>query len=184
MFVTMTDRLIRELEMTDAEKQAAERIIAECKEDETKIEEYCRMAMHSVNNERWEIFRPKAEICKNKRVNDRFFEGSGILDVWIEFLAFDEFNGAYEVGVCLSDIWDTPWETIETMQENMYLNIFNNHLKKSYLTISDGRGECCSCGYGFDEEYTHFLKKAKFCPECGCEWKRQEEYIREREKTL
>lgn len=51
------------------------------------------------------IIRANAEISMNARINDRYFDGSGKLDVWINFVAqyYDAFcvGGAY-----LSDIWE------------------------------------------------------------------------------
>ena len=44
-------------------------------------------------------------IAKNSRINDWHFEGSGKFDVWIEFVAFDQYAGCWWCGVYLSDIW-------------------------------------------------------------------------------
>ena len=110
--------------LTVAEMPAVRHIILDMKEDGISIEYYADMAMRAFKGSGFEIFRPKATIARNCRVNDRFFEGSGKLDVWIEFLAFNPFYGAYDCGVYVSDLWDLCDENAHELAEKMYINAF------------------------------------------------------------
>lgn len=93
--------------------------------DEAEIESYARMAINSFGyNTAFEIYRPTAVVAKNKRANDVFFEGSKDLDVWIEFLAFDAYCGAFDCGVYLSDLWGLTEENKSDLHKNMYCEVF------------------------------------------------------------
>ncbi len=108
--------------LTAAEMPAVRHIIQDMKEE--SIESYADMAMRAFKGSGFEIFRPKATIARNCRVNDRFFEGSGKLDVWIEFLAFSSSYGAYDCGVYVSDLWDLHDENTHELAEKMYIDAF------------------------------------------------------------
>lgn len=110
--------------LTVAEMPAVRHIIQDMKEDGTSIVVYADMAMRAIKGSGFEIFRPKATIAKNCRVHDRFFDGSGDLDVWIDFLAFNPHYGAYDCGVYLSDIWDLCDENKHELSTKMYINAF------------------------------------------------------------
>lgn len=87
-------------------QEKGRQMIAVMAEDEYSVADYAKLAMENIcRGEKFEIFRPKATIAGNSRVNDNFFDGSGHMDIYIEFLAFNHYRGAYEVGAYLTDIW-------------------------------------------------------------------------------
>lgn len=110
-------------------------IIKDMKEDETPIEEYCRCAVRAISgkNTRWKIFDATAEICMDEKTPFDFFgESTGILNVWIEFIAFDSFYGCYEIGCLLTDIWDLgDEEAAEKIKRNSYINTFVKFTKNT-----------------------------------------------------
>lgn len=112
--------------LTVSEMPAVNEIIKFMKEDEFTVEDYARMAMNSLGYiaQRFEIYRASATIAKNQRANNAIFEGSNNLDVWIEFLAFDSYYGAFDCGVYLSDLWGLTEENEGELYDNMYLNAF------------------------------------------------------------
>lgn len=112
--------------LTVAEMPAVRRIIQDMKEDECPLEEYADMVMCAIKGTGFEIYRPKAVISKNCRINDRYFDGSGALDVWITFLAFDSYFGAYDCGVYLSDVWELTDDNHEELRSKMYVKAFTN----------------------------------------------------------
>lgn len=107
-----------------AELPAAKRLIAEMKEDTSTVAEYARMAMRTISSDSFEIYRPEAVVAKNNRVWNKYFEGSGTLDVYITFLAFNSYCGAYECGVYLSDIWELCEANYGALPHKMYINAF------------------------------------------------------------
>ncbi len=111
--------------LTVAEMPTVRRIIAECKEDEC-LQDYGHMAAEiaSKYGADFEILKATAEIAHNGRIFDHFFEGSGELDVWLKFYAFNPFKGFYVIGVYLSDIWqmNTDKNANEEIREHMYID--------------------------------------------------------------
>ena len=94
--------------LTLAEMPAARRIIKEMKEDEYETKELAKDAMNWIINPfgfDTRILECSASICRNSRIHDFYFDGSGKLDVWIEFVAFNESDACWHCGVYLSDIW-------------------------------------------------------------------------------
>ena len=166
-----------------AEMPTVNRIISLMKEDESSIEEYCRMAANLISNERWEIHRPVAEMCKNSRANDNYFEGSKNADVWISFLAFDSFAGAYEIGICMTDIWSICEDNRDEIISHMYINKFDGQ-KPKVSSLNRSTNICRNCFRAFDDVLMPYLSKANFCPACGCKWERETERIKEKEKEF
>lgn len=123
MKVQVTKRTKEDLYVS--EMPLAKRIIEEEKEDSHNVEEYALMVLSALGyNAPFEVYRPVAMVSKNRRIHDRYFEGSGILDVWVEFLAFDKYYGAFDCGVYLSDIWDLCDENRKELRSKMYFNAF------------------------------------------------------------
>ena len=84
---------------TVAQMPAVRRLVEDMKEDALPIASYAKMALDALGYGcDWEVYRPKAVVSFNGRVDDRYFDGSGHLDVWIEFLAFNENEGALDCG--------------------------------------------------------------------------------------
>lgn len=109
MKVEFTDEMKRHICIADAPK--VKRLIREMdNEDTDTAADYALSAANLVARMRHsgmnpKIIRANAEISLNARINDRYFDGSGRLDIWINFVAqyYDSFcvGGAY-----LSDIWE------------------------------------------------------------------------------
>ncbi len=115
---------------TVAEMPAVRKLIEDMKEDTLPLKSYAKQALGclcEVNGNSYDIVRCKASVAKNRRVWDRYFDGSETLDVWIEFLAFTPLLGALDCGVYLSEIWDIPADYDErrqyaaTLENNMYI---------------------------------------------------------------
>lgn len=99
------------------EAERARAIIQELKDDEYSVKDYAGMAANlaaGVNG--MEVLQCSAVIALNCRSFDRFGEDTQNLDVWIEFKAFDAFQGFYWGGMYLSDIWDIPCDMNEREQ--------------------------------------------------------------------
>lgn len=116
--------------VTVAEMPVVRQLIQDMKEDECPPEEYARIAMSVVEpsavSSQFEIFKATAEVTKNSHVNDRYFDGSGRFDVWISFVAYSSFYGAYECGIYLSDIWDMSFEpdNYDSIRSRMFIKAF------------------------------------------------------------
>lgn len=106
------------------EAEMARQMIKDCKEDECKVADYALMAARVVtghNNP--EVFNCTAEVVKNNRTDyDRWFEGSGHLDVYIRFYAFDKYFGFFDCGICLSHIWDITGDNNEEIKSLMFIH--------------------------------------------------------------
>lgn len=93
--------------LTVAEMPTVRRLIAEYKDSEYTVEELAKDALNWIicpMGQNARILECSASVAKNSRINDWHFEGSGKFDVWIEFVAFDQFAGCWWCGVYLSDI--------------------------------------------------------------------------------
>lgn len=130
MRVTVSKEIKKHL--TVSEMPAVNEIIKLMKDDKSTVEDYARMAMASLGYivQEFEIYRASATIAKNQRANDAIFEGSNDLDVWIEYLAFDSYYGAYDCGVYLSDLWGLTEENEGELCDKMYLNAFTKGGKR------------------------------------------------------
>ena len=110
---------------TVAQMPAVRRLVEDMKEDALPIASYAKMALDALGYGcDWEVYRPKAVVSFNGRVDDRYFDGSGHLDVWIEFLAFNENEGALDCGVYLSDIWELYEENKHLLEDKMYIRAY------------------------------------------------------------
>lgn len=74
-----------------------------------------------------EIIQANAKISLNCRIKDRYFEGSGNLDVWIEFTA-QYWNAFCVGGAYLSDIWDISGD--DEKNADIYRNMFVRWFKE------------------------------------------------------
>lgn len=79
-------------------------------EDYEKIEQWVEYAVNEAgrDNSEWceKVLDATARTARNDRVWDAYGEGTGNMDVWIEFLARTS-NGFIDGGAYLSDIWQT-----------------------------------------------------------------------------
>lgn len=102
---------------------AARRIVEDMKED-TGLETYCQMAacVASGSSAEFELFNIKAEIAGNCRVNNAYDNDSGNLDVWITFYAFHFYEGFFDIGVYLTDIWKIDGKNNDEIRDCMYFN--------------------------------------------------------------
>jgi hypothetical protein len=127
MKVTVPEKIDEILEV--GKKIAATHIIKDMEEDTSTAEDYAMQVMRVINKRgSFQIFNANATICLNHRVENAYYDGSFDLDVWVEFIAFDSFEGAYEVGICLTDIWSITIDTTaEDLRKHMYINAFTKH---------------------------------------------------------
>lgn len=126
--------------LTLAEMPAAKKLINECKNDGYTAEELAKTAMglfcyfknkeleasgyYPVYSGQFKIFNAVAEIAKNNRVYDWWGEDTGHLDVWISWIAVNEYYGAVELGMYVSDIHHImcDYEICDSIYYNMYIN--------------------------------------------------------------
>lgn len=108
---------------TVIESENAKEIIRQCKEDEISVADYAMMAARvAMGACTPEILKCSAEVVKNSNTEyDRWFEGSGHLDVYIKFYAFDLYKGFYSCGICLSHIWDITGDNTDDIKNMMYI---------------------------------------------------------------
>lgn len=108
--------------ITVAELPMVKRIIADMKEDD-QLQEYVQIAARiaSRSNELFEILKTDAIIAKNCRAYDNYGEGSGTLDIWLKAYAFSSYKGFYNIGIYLTDVWNTNSENKEEIRSHMYI---------------------------------------------------------------
>ena len=100
-------------------------IICEMKED-NDTSYYGRMAAKIASGiiTDFEILRFEAMIAKNCRVYNRFTDTSNDLDVWFDIYAYNRFEGFYEIGVYLTDLWSYTGENAAEIKSHMYIKSF------------------------------------------------------------
>ena len=121
MKVRVTDEAKKWL--TVAEMPAVRKLIAEMKDNEYTVQELAKDAMNWIicpMGQNARILECSASIARNSRLDNYHFDGSGKLDVWIEFVAFDQYSGCWWCGVYLSDIWSVS----ESNREEIYSHCF------------------------------------------------------------
>lgn len=87
------------------EQEIVRQIISDCKDDDLRA--YVMSAVNCVGtsyNTCQRIYEMTAQIARNCRCWDAFFEGSRDLDVWIEAAALTS-EGFVMIGAYLTDIW-------------------------------------------------------------------------------
>lgn len=111
---------------TIAEYNQAKRVIADLKEDALTVAQYARMAcieMARTNGySLFEVITADAQTALNSRTYDRYFDGSGHIDVIISGLA--KFNAPgrqiyAEFEAYLSEIWNIDGRT-EVLENSIF----------------------------------------------------------------
>lgn len=102
------------------------KLIAEFKEDESKVSDYANSAGYIASgrkNNTWECLKAEAIVSRNCRVWNRFSDNSEDLDVWMKFYVYDTYYGFYEIGAYISDLWqaDGTAETSEEIKNHMFI---------------------------------------------------------------
>ena len=120
MKVKITERAKKFL--TLEELPVAKQVINDLKED-NELENYGKIAARiaSGTNETFEILKAEAEISHNRRVYDAFCEGSGKIDIWMEFYAYNAYAGFYEIGVYLTDLWNSTGDNSDEIKSHMFI---------------------------------------------------------------
>lgn len=86
-----------------------------------------KMAARCIGFQDGEILKAEAYVARNCRVyNQMSVEDSDDLDVWIDFYAFDEWSGFFEIGVYLSDIWNIAGDNKEEIASHMYVRKYTH----------------------------------------------------------
>lgn len=124
MKIKITEEVKRIL--TVSEMSVVRRIRSEMVEED--LLSYCRMAARVAGgcdfNGMCEIFDESAEIAKNFRIWDGIEEGTGQLDVWIRFMAYDGLNTVLRIGVYLTDLWKVTGYNNDEIKQFMYVDRF------------------------------------------------------------
>ena len=105
--------------ITIAQATAVKKVI-ECMKEDTGLKDYAKSAV-SYAKAYGEILKVEAEIAKNRRVWDRYDEGTEDIDVWLKIKAFDGCLNFYDIGVYLSDLWDISNDNSDEIKEKMYI---------------------------------------------------------------
>lgn len=89
---------------------------------ETAIYDYLDIAMSPIKYSDWRFYDVEMEICRNARVPYNYYtENSAYYDVWVNFKAFNDFDGFYVVGICLSDIYSISDDNKQEIRQYMYV---------------------------------------------------------------
>ena len=112
--------------LTLAEMPEVKKMVSDLKEE--RIEDYAPIAARiaSGRNDPFELLKAEAEISRNQRIDNGYHDGSGNLDVWMRFYFYNSTFGFYEVGVYLTDLWQSTGENAEEIKQYMYINGFTN----------------------------------------------------------
>lgn len=104
-----------------ADMPLARRVAAESNEG---LADMVQMAANYVCESNSKVFEATAEVAKNGRAWDLYFDGSKDFDVWIEFKAFSDFcEGKFcIVGAYLSDVYQIG--DGEDKKRYMYIRTF------------------------------------------------------------
>lgn len=113
--------------------ESAKKVIKACKEDTNTPKVYAMMAADcilkmSVKDYPTEILKATATTCLNPRIRDRYDEGSGRMDVWIDAIVKTAY-GFIDLGVYLTDLWDLPASDAD---EEAARNLVNNGTYEYY----------------------------------------------------
>ena len=122
--------------LTVNEYEHAKKIVKDEREDEMPIKDYAEMAARAILNSGCyatkkndgvrEVFKAEASITRDGSTDwDRFGEGCGRLNVWIEAVA-ETFDGFLKYGFLLSDVWDLDGseQMNERLAHNSYVRYF------------------------------------------------------------
>lgn len=89
---------------------------------ETTIYDYLDIAMSPIKYSDWKFYDVEMEICKNCRVPYNYYtENSADFDIWVSFKAFNDFDGFYVIGICLSDIYSISDDNKQEIRPHMYV---------------------------------------------------------------
>ena len=113
--------------LTLSEMPAVREIQRQEAEDTMTASEYLQMAAHvaSRSNADFQIFGASASIAKNCRIWEYYGADTGALDIWLEGLAFDPYEGAFLIGAYLSDIFNiTGGPSDEDIRYHMFIRTY------------------------------------------------------------
>lgn len=99
----------------------AKQVIKDMKEDEFDYAE--QAARIASDGYVVKVYETKATIAGNYRVWNQFGDGSGTMDVWVDFTALTS-EGFIMGGAYLSDLWSADGENLEYIREHMYIRKF------------------------------------------------------------
>ena len=126
--IRLTDnskKLISMLEIDDVKAMIQE---LQNQELETDIFNLIPVAMGCIKNSTWSYYDVTMEICRNARVPYNYYTGnSAYYDVWVNFKAFNDFDGFYVVGICLSDIYSISEDNKQEIRQHMYVREYTEN---------------------------------------------------------
>jgi len=116
--------------VTVAEMPAVKAVMQYEKEDDYSAQDWAKVAANMLfDHSNTTVLKADAAIAKNQRVWNVYGEGTGDIDVWIMFTAFNgtEYFGGDEFvagGVYLSDLWNLTSSNAEEIKQHMYIRRF------------------------------------------------------------
>lgn len=120
--------------LTVNEHEHAKQIVRDMREDEMPLNDYAEFAANAIlgsgiygkNDVLREILKASACITRDSATDyNRFGEGCGFLNVWIEAVA-ETYDGFLKFGCLLSDIWnlDGSVETKNALVDHAYIRYY------------------------------------------------------------
>lgn len=113
--------------ITVAQMPAVNQIIKDMKEYPLSEDTQTIARVASGVNSTFEILKAEARIAKNCRVWNAFSDESENLDIWIEVYAFNNYDGFYEIGIYLSDVWQITGDNGDEIRSHMYINEYHKN---------------------------------------------------------
>ena len=113
--------------ITIADMPAVRKVIESFKDDSWTVKEYAEQAARiASDNNIVNVLECGAEIAGNRRVWDRFDNGTAHFDVWVTFTAIIDngFGGIIMGGAYISDIWDATNYNHDEVRSHMYIRRF------------------------------------------------------------
>lgn len=118
--------------LTVAQMPIVHQIISDLKDDESTAAEYAMQAADIILHANFgyefsskaKVFEATAEISRNERIYNYYGEESEHLDIWINFVVFDDIDGVISGGAYLSDIWSLTADNKPEIVNHMYYQIY------------------------------------------------------------
>lgn len=88
---------------------------------ETTIFDYLDIAMSCVKHSNWTFYDVNMSICKNCRIYNYYTDNSAYYDIWVEFKAFNDYEGFYVVGINLSDLYSIGEDNKQDIRQHMFV---------------------------------------------------------------
>ena len=132
--------------LTVNEHERAKQIVRDMRDDEMSAKDYAGYAASAIlccgrygkYDFVREILKADASICRDSATDwDRFGEGCGYLNVWIDAIA-ETADGFLKFGCLLTDVWnlDSSDEMRNALADHAYIQYYTNAQSKMHLKLA------------------------------------------------